>query len=165
MASSSSSGEFKPDRIGRLGKRVIAGVDADYDMESRIAIPTQWANYMAMGYPEDGVVSGEYYGVSHDMTQDGRFGYMCGMQMKKDGAVPLGLTTQTVPAGNYAKFKVEENISTIGRQLGRVMNDWLPKSGYEMSDGPVVEYYGPEFDGGTGEGGFELWIPVKKQKG
>lgn len=155
--------ELKPARIGRLGKRVIAGVDGDYDMETRAAIPTQWANYNAMGYPEDQMVADEYYGVTHDMRPDGSFGYICGMQLKKDGAVPVALTTQTVPAGNYAKFRFSDNVSSIGRQIERIMNDWLPNSGYEKTEGPMVEFYGADFNGRTGDGGFEIWIPVRKR--
>lgn len=162
MVNKDQRDDFKPDRIGRLGKRLVAGVDGDYDMETRIAIPTQWANYNAMGYPEDGMVSDEYYGVSHDIKADGQFGYLCGMQLKKDATVPLGLTTQTIPAGNYAKFRIKENISTIGHKMNRAMNEWLPNSGYEKADGPVVEFYGSEFDSRTGDGGFEIWIPVRK---
>ncbi len=163
MPQDSSAETLKPVRVGRLGKRVIAGIDGTYDFETRAAIPTQWANYTAMGYPRDGMVEDEYYGVSHDIRPSGEFGYICGMQLQKDAAVPLGLTTQIVPAGNYAKFRFSNHISTIGRQMDRVMNVWLPGSGYQMADGPVVEFYGPDFNGRTGEGGFELWLPVRKR--
>jgi AraC family transcriptional regulator len=37
----------------------------------------------------------------------------------------------------------------------------LPESGYEAVDAPYFEYYGEEFDGRTGMGGFQIWIPIK----
>lgn len=163
MTTRKSNSDCKPTRIGRLGERVIAGTDGSYDMGTRVAIPSQWANYAAMGYPTEQMVPSEYYGVCHNMQPDGRFGYLCGMQLRKGETVPQGLTTQRVPAGNYAKFRCPVHISQIHEEWHRVMAEWLPGSGYFLTDGPCVEYYGPDFDGNTGEGGFELWIPVKKQ--
>ena len=163
MTDTSSKSECKPTRIGRLGERVIAGVDGHYDMTTRVAIPTQWANYNAMGYATDAMVPNGYYGLSHDMQPDGSFGYLCGMQLQKGAIAPQGLTALTVPAGNYAKFRCQVPITQMREEFNRVMCEWLPGSGYLLGDGPCVEYYGPEFDPATGEGGFELWIPVKKQ--
>jgi predicted transcriptional regulator YdeE len=37
----------------------------------------------------------------------------------------------------------------------------IPDSGYEAVDAPYLEYYGEEFDGRTGMGGYQIWIPIK----
>ncbi|MGB5560582.1 MAG: GyrI-like domain-containing protein [Paracoccaceae bacterium] len=162
MNNASTTAQLKPARIGRLGERVIAGVDGHYDMGTRVAIPSQWATYSARGYPEDTMVRDAYYGVCHNMQPDGRFDYMCGMQLRKGEMPPHGLTTEVIPAGNYAKFRCPVHISQMHEQWNRIMAEWLPASGYYLGDGPCVEFYGPGFDAATGEGGFELWVPVKK---
>ena len=38
---------------------------------------------------------------------------------------------------------------------------WLPESGHEVADAPDFERYGPEFDPTTGNGGLEVWVPLK----
>jgi AraC family transcriptional regulator len=30
-----------------------------------------------------------------------------------------------------------------------------------VSDGPAFERYGAQFDGRTGLGGFEIWVPIR----
>jgi AraC family transcriptional regulator len=42
-----------------------------------------------------------------------------------------------------------------------IWTKWLPESGYESVDAPYFEYYGEDFDGRTGLGGFQIWIPIK----
>jgi AraC family transcriptional regulator len=41
----------------------------------------------------------------------------------------------------------------IRRITHTVWSKWLPTSGHEAADGP--------FDPATGNGGYELWIPIK----
>ena len=43
---------------------------------------------------------------------------------------------------------------------GEVYNHWADQPGCGPVAGPSVEYYPPEFNGMTGNGGYELWIPV-----
>ena len=37
----------------------------------------------------------------------------------------------------------------------------MPESDYEIADAPALERYNDDFDGRTGTGGIELWIPIK----
>jgi AraC family transcriptional regulator len=37
----------------------------------------------------------------------------------------------------------------------------LPGSGHIPADAPVFERYDERFDGRTGMGGFEIWVPIK----
>ena len=43
---------------------------------------------------------------------------------------------------------------------GEVYNHWASQPDCGPRSGPGVEFYPPEFDGMTGNGGYELWIPV-----
>jgi AraC family transcriptional regulator len=60
-------------------------------------------------------------------------------------------------------FKHSGHISTIRSTWNAVWNQWFPQSGYEALDAPDFERYGEEFDPDSGDGGLEIWIPVKQQ--
>jgi len=38
----------------------------------------------------------------------------------------------------------------------------LPASGLKAADAPNFERYGETFDPATGNGGFEIWVPVRE---
>jgi AraC family transcriptional regulator len=38
---------------------------------------------------------------------------------------------------------------------------WLPASGLKLADAPNFERYDDNFDPLTGNGGLEIWVPVK----
>ena len=42
------------------------------------------------------------------------------------------------------------------------MDRWLPESGLCMANAPNFERYDEKFDPLTGDGGLEIWIPVKE---
>ena len=42
-----------------------------------------------------------------------------------------------------------------------IMNSWLPAAGLKIAEAPMIEHYGPGFDGRTGNGGIEIWVPVQ----
>jgi predicted transcriptional regulator YdeE len=48
----------------------------------------------------------------------------------------------------------------IGATCSAIWNQGLPDSGYQAADSPWFERYGEEFDGRTGLGGLEIWIPI-----
>jgi AraC family transcriptional regulator len=59
-------------------------------------------------------------------------------------------------------FRHTEHISTIRRTVGAIWNQWLPQSGLKVADAPNFERYDEKFDGATGNGGLEIWVPVKE---
>ena len=65
------------------------------------------------------------------------------------------------PAQKYAVFSHREHISTIRSTWITVWNKWLPESGHELVDASDFERYGDEFDPQTGNGGLEIWVPIK----
>ncbi len=54
-----------------------------------------------------------------------------------------------------------EHISTIRRTVGTIWNEWLPASKLCVADAPNFERYDEKFDPATGNGGLEIWVPVK----
>jgi AraC family transcriptional regulator len=68
-----------------------------------------------------------------------------------------------IPAQRYAIFTHREHVSTMHDVVMTIWTKWLPESGYAAADAPNFEYYGEEFDGRTGMGGYQIWIPIKTQ--
>jgi AraC family transcriptional regulator len=59
-------------------------------------------------------------------------------------------------------FTHSEHISTIRRTVGTIWNHWLPASGMKAADAPNFERYDEKFDPVTGNGGLEIWVPVRE---
>ncbi|HEX5230778.1 MAG TPA: GyrI-like domain-containing protein, partial [Bradyrhizobium sp.] len=61
----------------------------------------------------------------------------------------------------YAVFAHRDHVSTIRRTINTIWNEWLPASGLKAADAPNFERYDANFDPVTGNGGLEIWIPVR----
>ena len=148
-------------RVEVMPARRFAGPVQKYDMESRANIPAQWVAYNSDGTRVPGAVPDDYYGAVFNFSEkDGTFDYLCGQEVPAGAALPAGFGSVTI-SGRYARFATKGHISTMGAAWAEVYGDWLSRPDYRPRPGPSVEYYPPEFDGMTGDGGFELWVPVE----
>ena len=66
-----------------------------------------------------------------------------------------------IPEQKYAVFTHRDHISTIRRTVNTIWNHWLPASGLKAADAPNFERYDDNFDPLTGNGGLEIWVPVR----
>ena len=76
------------------------------------------------------------------------FGLRCGTEsyeacwaLHPGNPLPEGLTATEMPGGWYAVAIHEGAYDEIGRTLERLVEDWLPHSGFRRGDGPVAERY------------------------
>ena len=152
---------LKPPRFETGRPFLIAGLGERYSCESSAAIPMQWQRFG----PYIGNIPGETgdvaYGVCVNGDDAGNFDYIAGVEVLDFSDLPKELSRVRVPAQKYAVFTHAEHISTIRRTVSTIWNKWLPASGHEIADGPEFERYGPEFDPRSGNGGLEIWIPIK----
>lgn len=154
-----SNRKLAPPRIEEMPERRILGPMVRYTMESRQAIPSQWAALNGEGMRAEGALSEVWYGVCRDVGEDGAFDYLSGQEVPK-GAPPSGWAEIRLPAGRWARFSHDGHVSEMPRVLAEVFGDWLGQAGLVPRQGPAVEVYPPGFDGDTGLGGFEVWVPV-----
>jgi AraC family transcriptional regulator len=75
--------------------------------------------------------------------------------------VPSDFSRLTIPPQRYAVFTHKDHISSIRRTWFSIWNDGLPKARLEATGGPEFERYDERFDGRTGNGDVEIWIPVR----
>lgn len=77
--------------------------------------------------------------------------------------VPEDMEEIIIPAGTYAIFecigRMPEGQQNVWK---RIFTEWFPLSGYDMADGPQLEWYSME-DMDSDDYRSEIWIPVHKK--
>ena len=75
------------------------------------------------------------------------------MGVRHEGQPPIGMETFTISHGTWAVFP------KISEAWKRLYEEWLPNSGYQLANAPVIEcYYPPKHKPRN-----ELWVPIIPQ--
>ncbi|HEY3740853.1 MAG TPA: GyrI-like domain-containing protein [Bryobacteraceae bacterium] len=124
--------------------------------------PALWQRFA----PYIGTIPGQIgftgYGVLCNADDAGNMDYMAGVEVSDFTRVPSELSRLRIPEQRYAVFLHRGHVSTARQTWTDIWNQWLPEYGYKAVGGPEFERYTESFNPMTGEGGFEIWIPVKK---
>lgn len=140
---------------------LIAGLGERYAYDSpNNTIPALWQRFDAYQGSIPGVVPNAWYGICCNFD-DTSFEYVSGVEVADFSEMPKEFSCVRLAPQKYAVFVHREHISTIRSTVHAIWRDWLPNPKYEAADAPNFERYGPEFDGRTGDGGLEIWIPLK----
>jgi len=155
--------ELEPPRFVNHKTLLIAGVGERYDSQTSAAIPAQWQRLT----PHLGHISAQVgratYGVLCNGDDAGNTEYICGVEVSDFSNLPPEWSRLRIPAQSYAVFAYRDHVSTIRRVWYTIWNKWLPESGREVAEGPEFERYDVgTFNPLTGNGGFEIWIPIQK---
>jgi len=161
LMDSSLLATLEPPRFETSRPLLIAGLGERYSCETSAGIPMQWQRFAPYIGNIPGEVPGIFYGVCLNGDDAGNFDYVAGVEVTDFSDLPKDFHRVRVPAQKYAVFSHREHISMIRRTVNTIWNNWLPASGHEIADAPEFERYGPEFDARTGNGGLEIWVPVK----
>ena len=141
--------------------RRIAGLSTHYLCTQSGAIPEQWQRFI----PYIGHVPGQRgnvaYGVIFNADDDGNFDYLAGVEVGGTAPLPPTLVEMHLAAQRYAVFSHAGHISTMRSAFNTIWNRWLPASPYRLARAPVLERYPEHFDSRTGNGGYEMWIPLE----
>lgn len=139
---------------------LVAGFGERYTSETSHAIPSLWQRFG----PHFGNVPGQKgmsgYGVCCNFDDDS-FEYIAGVEVSDFSELTPEFSRLRIPPQRYAVFATTDHISMIRRITNTVWSKWLPTSGHQAADGPNFELYPESFDPVTGNGGYELWIPIK----
>jgi AraC family transcriptional regulator len=152
-----------PPRFEQVRLLLIAGLGGKYSLDTHQNIPALWQRLQPHlgNVPGQVRTKGETFGVCYNMDDSGNFDYLAGVEVSGFADLPAELTRLRIPAQRYAIFTHHEHVSTMHSVGMTIWTKWLPESGYEAVDAPFLEYYGEEFDGRTGIGGYQMWIPIK----
>jgi AraC family transcriptional regulator len=152
---------LEPPRFESAKPLLIAGLGERYSYEGSKAIPALWQRFQAHLGHVPGQVGRVAYGVCCNSDDEGNFDYIAGVEVKDFSELPKEFARLRIPAQRYAVFAHRDHIATIRRTVNSIWNKWLPESKHEAADAPSFERYGENFDGRTGNGGLEIWIPIK----
>jgi AraC family transcriptional regulator len=139
---------------------LVAGLGERYTWESGAAIPGQWQRFHQSVANFPGRIGQVAYGVCCNADDAGNFDYIAGVEVPDFSDLPREFSRARIPEQKYAVFAHRDHISTIRRTINTIWNQWLPVSGLKAADAPSFERYDENFDPLTGNGGFEIWMPV-----
>src|SRR5262249_3337471 len=102
------------------------------------------------------------YGVCANGDDAGNFDYIAGVEVSDFSGLPRRYMSIRIPEQRYAVFTHTDHVASIRRTVNTIWNHWLPASGLKAADAPNFERYDTNFDSATGNGGFEIWVPVRE---
>jgi AraC family transcriptional regulator len=148
-------------RIVEDRQRDIAGYRERFTQDAAPAgIPALWARFAAAAGGIPHAIDGPVYGVALNADEDCAFDYLAGIEVTQTEGLRAEFAHLRLAPQRYAVFEINEHISTIRSVLHTVYNHWLPNSGYTAAATPTFERYTETFDPQSGEGGFEIWLPI-----
>ena len=141
---------------------LLAGLGKRYTFETSKDIPALWLKFQTHSgkIPKQVRAKGVTYGVCYAMSKDG-FDYLAGVEVSDVSGLSQMFAKLSIPAQRYLVFTHREHISTMKSVTMTIWKDFLPKSEFKPAEAPYFERYGEDFDGRTGNGGFQIWIPIK----
>ena len=140
---------------------LVAGLGDHYIGDSSAGIPELWQRFEPLLGNIPGQIGETAYGVVYNTDEAGSMDYIAGVEVADFSRLTTELKSVRIPAQRYVVFTHRDHVSTIRRTWHTIWAKWIPESGHQVVDAPVFERYPKEFDGRTGLGGLELWVPVK----
>jgi AraC family transcriptional regulator len=149
-------------RFEQMDSVLIVGHSELCSFETTITIPAHWQRFMAY---YEAILHKAHpipVGVSQVPDEDGRFQYLCGVEVTRFGDTPAELQILAIAARRYAVFEHTTHVSALYQTYAAIWNEALPALGCAVADAPVLERHNPTFDPRTGEGGLSVWIPLAR---
>jgi len=141
---------------------LVAGPGERFNHDNGAGIPGLWQRFHRKVADIPDRVGPVAYGVCCNGDDAGNFDYIAGVEVSDFSDLPREFSRIRIAAQRYAVFRHAGHVSTIRRTVNTIWNHWLPASHLTVADAPNFERYGETFDPLTGNGGFEIWVPVKE---
>lgn len=152
-----------PVRFENDGERILAGIIEHYSCDNNADIAGQWQRFLKVQGKVPGRIGTAAYGVCCNFDDNGNYDYLCGVEVRDTSDLVSTWTRLRLKAQRYAVFVHRGHVASIMNTWNGIWN-WMPESGHEAVEAPQFEKYGEDFNPATGEGGFEIWIPVENKK-
>jgi AraC family transcriptional regulator len=152
---------LEPPRIVEADSLRVVGLSEPCSFETTLKIAAQWQRFMPYYEAIADKVDSIPLGVSHAADDEGRFEYLCGVQVARFNGCPKELIKLEITPRTYAVFQHRGHVSTLTQTYFTIWNETLPELGRTVADAPTLERPNPTFNPRTGEGGMALWIPLR----
>ena len=159
-----SKHDLEPPRFERREKINFVGLEEQHVMATSLNVLGQWQRFTPYVGHIPGQMGAAVYGVTLVFDpSDGSFTYLCAVEVRDGQTPPPGLKCVVIPPQLYAIFRHRGHASAIGETNTAIWRNWLPNSGFKQSEAlSGFERYDETFDPATGEGGFEIWLPLEQ---
>jgi AraC family transcriptional regulator len=161
MLDSTALDHLQPPRFQTGKPMLVAGIGERIHCENGAGIPLQWQRFHQSVDKIPDRVGNVAYGVCCNGDDSGNFDYISGVEVTDFSDLPREFARVRIPEQKYAVFTHRDHISTIRRTVNTIWNHWLPASGMKAADAPNFERYDEKFDPVSGNGGLEIWVPIK----
>ncbi|MCP3472519.1 AraC family transcriptional regulator [Bradyrhizobium sp. CCGUVB1N3] len=155
-----------PPRFETAKAFLVAGLGERISCDNGAVIPGLWHRFhQEVADIPACVGQGKYqvaYGVCCNGDDAGNFDYIAGVEVSDFSDLPRRFGRIRIPEQRYAVFTHADHVASIRRTVNTIWNQWLPASNLKAADAPNFERYDEKFDPKTGNGGFEIWVPVKE---
>ena len=141
---------------------LVAGPGERFNHQNGAGIPALWHRFHQSVADVSGRIGQVAYGVCCNGDDAGNFDYIAGVEVSDFSDLPREFARVRIPAQRYAVFTHAEHVSTVRRTVNTIWNQWLPASGLKVADAPNFERYDETFDPLSGNGGFEMWVPIRE---
>jgi AraC family transcriptional regulator len=148
-------------RLVKSDAMLIFGLGQRCPAVGNPAIPSQWNSFLPHLGQIDRQIGNIAYGVIYNSDDSGSYDYICGVAVHEFPAYPPEFTRLRIPPQSYAVFEHRDHVAAIAGTWKAIWEQGLADSGFQALDGPAFERYDEHFDGRTGLGGLEIWVPVK----
>jgi AraC family transcriptional regulator len=162
MMDSTASNNLQAPRFETGKPLLVAGVGDRFSHDNGAGIPLLWQRFHQSVAHLPSRVGQVAYGVCCNGDDAGNFDYIAGVEVSDFSDLPREFSRVRIPEQKYAVFTHRDHVSTVRRTVNAIWNHWLPASGFKMADAPSFERYDEKFDPATGDGGFEIWVPIVK---
>ena len=141
---------------------LIAGLSERCGPGNDMNPPALWQRFAPYIGHIHGEVGSVAYGLLCNSDDSGHMDYVAGVEVSDFSDLPREFASVRIPQQRYAVFTHRDHVSTIRRTINTIWNSWLPASNLKAADAPSFECYDENFDPLTGNGGFEIWVPVRE---
>ena len=150
-----------PPRFETGKAMLVAGVGERISFDNSAGIPALWNRFHRDVHDLPGRIGQVAYGVCTNGDDTGYFDYIAAVEVADFSDLSRDFSRVRIPEQRYAVFTHTDHISTIRRTISAIWNHWLPSSGHKLADAPSFERYDEKFDSVSGNGGLEIWVPIK----
>ncbi len=156
----SSQMQLDAPRIVTSGPLLIFGLSERYG-GSIAGIPSQWNRFVPYLGQIGNQAGPATYGVIYNGDETGAFDYLSGVEVSAFPTQPAEFTRLRIAPQRYAVFEHRDHVSSVNATFQAIWDHALAANGLAAAEAPCFERYGERFNGHTGMGGLEIWIPVR----
>jgi predicted transcriptional regulator YdeE/DNA-binding transcriptional MerR regulator len=101
------------------------------------------------------------YGVCTGGEIGEAFEYIAALPVSRLENIPAGMVGKSLPAQTYVVMEAH-GLADIGPTYGRIMEEWLPGSGYHPAEGPDFELYPEDMNPDDPGAPIYIYYPIQK---